>query len=190
MSTFEAAIPVILAHEGGWVANPADPGGETNYGISTLIVRRIMADEKLTRAQTAAMLGLPEAHLFTPGYMKPMQVQYAKAIYKKMFWDKYGYGQIADQTVATKIFDASVNCGPKRGGAFAQRAANKLGGMLAVDGVLGPKSFAEINDIDPNQYMLAYAEQMLNYYNDLVVRVPSLSVFLRNWTKRAAWGTK
>ena len=31
---FREAIEVILKHEGGYVNDPVDPGGETNMGIS------------------------------------------------------------------------------------------------------------------------------------------------------------
>jgi len=33
-SDFARAVAFVLHHEGGYVANPADPGGETKYGIS------------------------------------------------------------------------------------------------------------------------------------------------------------
>ena len=32
--TFEEAMTFVLHYEGGYVNNPHDPGGETNYGIS------------------------------------------------------------------------------------------------------------------------------------------------------------
>lgn len=31
---FDAAVCFVLGHEGGYVWHPADPGGETNFGIS------------------------------------------------------------------------------------------------------------------------------------------------------------
>ena len=34
MTNFQQAIQFVLKHEGGYVCNPNDPGGETNYGIS------------------------------------------------------------------------------------------------------------------------------------------------------------
>ena len=34
MTLFDAAIRSVLKHEGGYVNNPRDPGGETNWGIS------------------------------------------------------------------------------------------------------------------------------------------------------------
>jgi hypothetical protein len=34
MSKFDEIIEVVLEHEGGYVNDPKDPGGETNYGIA------------------------------------------------------------------------------------------------------------------------------------------------------------
>lgn len=180
MSDFNQAIPVILLHEGGWVANPADPGGETNFGISTLIIKR----ENIS----AADLGVDPATMFHFGYLKPMKVEAATAIYKKLFWDRYGYEKLAALKPATKIFDCGVNCGPSRGHLMAQRAANKLGQTLTVDGNLGPKSIAGINACDPQRFVIAMAGEMAAYYTNLVHEKPELAVFLKNWLHRAAWG--
>lgn len=173
MSTFEDAIPVILQHEGGWVSNPKDPGGETNYGISTLIIER----EGLTNEY----LSLPEGR--EPGWLKAMTEDTAKKIYKDLFWDRYGYGQLDDQTVATKIFDCSVNCGPGRAHVFAQEVAG-----THADGIIGPQTLAAINAITPQSFVQAYADEMTTYYTNLVAKKPQLDVFLHNWLHRAQWG--
>lgn len=178
MSSFDISIKTILLHEGGWVDHPNDPGGETNFGISTLIVQR----EGITNAE----LGLPDGRL--PGWMKAMKVDAAVAIYKKLFWDRYKYGSIVDQTAATKVFDCAVNCGPGRAGAMAQRAANALGATLATDGVMGPKSFAAINALDGKAFVKAFADQMRAYYQAIIVKNPKLQVFSKNWMRRASWG--
>lgn len=187
MSTFDAAIGVVLLHEGGWVSNPADPGGETNFGISTLIVKRIQAEKRLTDAQVEQMLGVVAGTLYRPDYMKTMKVDAAKAIYRQEFWDRYHYGDIADQRCATKVFDCAVNCGPARAGAMAQRAANSLGKNLVVDGSLGPASFAGINGCHADEFLQAMKKQMEDYYSGLVAAKPTLGVFLKNWLHRAAW---
>ncbi len=178
MSTFDLAIPVILAHEGGWVSNPADPGGETNYGISTLIIRR--------EGITAEKLGIDPATMFQPGYLKPMKVDAAKAIYKEYFWDKFGYGRLNDQTVATKVFDCSVNCGQRRAHVLAQRACPPL----VTDGILGPASVAAINALDPKRFVTQMAEEMKKYYATIIVANPKLKVFEKNWMHRAQWGVQ
>lgn len=181
MSDWNYAISVVLAHEGGWVSNPADPGGETNWGISTLMIKR----ENIT----AEELGVDPATMFQSGYLKPMPRDAAVAIYKKYFWDKYSYGLLVDSVAATKVFDCSVNCGPGRAGMMAQKAANQAGKSLQVDGILGGHSYNAINDIAPHTFVLAMADQMRFYYNDIVNKNPTLHVFLSNWLHRASWGT-
>jgi len=178
MADFEDAIGVILAHEGGWCSVAADPGGETNYGISTLIIER----EGITNEQ----LGLPPGR--DPGWMKAMSVDAAKMIYQNLFWNKWEYGAISDQTAATKLFDCSVNCGPNRAHLMAQKAANACGQNIAEDGILGPATVAAINACDPKAWVTAFAQEMTDYYTNLVKARPSLGIFLKNWLHRASWG--
>jgi lysozyme family protein len=177
MSDFNIAIKTVLLHEGGWVDNPVDPGGETMYGISMLIIRR----ENLTLQD----LGIDN---WLPGCLKKMKVEAAIALYKKLFWDKYGYGAINDQTVATKLFDAAVNVGPKRAHILAQRACTALGTPIDIDGILGPESFKTINSFESQKFVVEFARQLANYYNAIVASHPSQVIFLKNWLHRAQWG--
>src|SRR5690606_2973445 len=65
---FLHAVEVVLEHEGGYVHDPHDPGGETKFGIS----KRQYPDldiANLTREQ-------------------------AIEIYRRDWWDKYGYGRL------------------------------------------------------------------------------------------------
>lgn len=176
MSSFEPAIKVILWHEGGWVDNPADPGGETNFGISMLIIKR----EGITLEQ----LGIKN---WDPGCLKKMNVNAAIDLYRDLFWNKYGYSRFNNQNVATKIFDAAVNMGPGRGHKLAQKAANACGATLTVDGILGPASVLGINACEPKAWLTAMAKEMEDYYRNLATARPALAVFLRTWLKRASW---
>lgn len=80
MSDFNLAIPVVLENEGGYVNDPNDLGGETNYGISKA--------------------AYPDVDI------KNLTVAQATAIYLRDFWKFEG---IVDQGVATKVFDSYVN---------------------------------------------------------------------------------
>lgn len=178
MADFEPALQIILKHEGGWVNDPNDRGGETNFGISTLIIER----EGITNAE----LGLPEGR--EPGWMKNMSVNAAIHIYKKLFWDRFGYGKINDQTVATKVCDCAVNCGPTQAHKLAQRAATFCGQPATDDGQLGPKSFAAINACVPYEFLVAMKDQMERYYEAIIKARPANEKFRKNWMKRAGWG--
>lgn len=81
---FDTAFDRLMGHEGGYVNNPADPGGETNWGIS----KRSYPDvdiKNLTRDQ-------------------------AKSIYRRDFWDR-GQMEQFDPAIAYQTFDFAVNSG-------------------------------------------------------------------------------
>lgn len=183
MSTFEAAIPVIMAHEGtdknNWVDNPNDPGGETIWGWSMLTIKKLGLSPR--------DLGLDQ-DTFTKGCLRAVSKQRCQELYRKYFWEDYGYGHVIDQNLATKIFDAAVNMGPKHAAEFAQRAANGLGAKLVVDGSLGPASIAAINALDGLAMRKAYADQMTAYYLAIIKANPKLKEFQNNWLQRAKWG--
>ena len=184
MSDFAKTIPVVIAHEAYhkpdgswlyWVDDPDDSGGETAWGISMLMIK--------AEGITPQEIGLAS---FTPGCLKNLTMDKAEYLYKKFFWDRYSYGKINDWVCSTKVCDCGVNCGPGHAGAMAQRAANMPAAL--IDGILGDKSFALINSIDPKKYVPAMAAEMKKYYTNLVAAKPSLSKFLNNWLQRAEWG--
>lgn len=187
MASFDVSIKVVLQHEGGWVCDPADAGGETNFGISTLIIKRIQAEHGLTSAQMETRLGISPNTLYQPGYLKPMSVTAAENIYHEVFWLP-AYEQLNSQTVATKVFDFAVNAGAAHAHEVAQRAAVACGQACAVDGAFGPKSVAAVNAAGLS-FVQAMANEMAVYYKARVAARPANAKFLSNWLHRAAWGT-
>jgi len=81
---FEECIEIILDHEGGYVNNPKDPGGETKFGISKRAYPKLNISG-LTRNQ-------------------------AITIYKNDYWDKYKISEI-DESCRLMYFDCCVNQG-------------------------------------------------------------------------------
>ena len=88
MAKFEPAIKVVLKHEKGYSNNLKDKGGETNFGIS-----------KRSYPKTD---------------IKNLTLGRAMHIYKRDFWIPGRYEEIHLQTIATKVFDISVNMGQKQ----------------------------------------------------------------------------
>lgn len=85
MASFDKAIIIVLTHEGGYVNDPSDSGGETNFGICKrdnpqLDIRHLTKDT-------------------------------ATAWYKTNWWDKYGFQRINDDELASYMFDHAVNVG-------------------------------------------------------------------------------
>lgn len=84
---FAAALAFVLEHEGGYVNHPADPGGETNLGIS----RRAYPDEDI-----AAMTRERAGELYHRDYWLPARCD-------ALAWP-----------LCAVVFDAAVNHGAKR----------------------------------------------------------------------------
>lgn len=98
MALFEIAFALVLEHEGGYVNDPYDPGGETIYGLS----RNYHPD--------AWANGRPS-------------IEKAKSIYKRDYWDSCHCDQLPPQ-LALMVFDSAINQGPKQAIRFLQRALN------------------------------------------------------------------
>lgn len=180
MASFAKAIPIILKNEGGFVNNVNDAGGATNMGIS------------LRWLQT---LPLSEGDINKDGKIdindiKTMTAAAATQLYKRNWWDKYGYDKLSDTTIATKIFDYAVNMGAKRAHILVQTAMNKtFNSKLVVDGVAGTSTFAAVNSIatfeDRQRFIDALSNEAWLFYQNLVASKPSNSVFLKGWKTRA-----
>jgi lysozyme family protein len=132
MNHADRAIEKVLAHEGGYVNDPKDSGGETNWGITIAVARAY-------------------------GYAGPMRAmtrEQAKAIYLARYWHSQRLDQVAavSYDVAFEIFDTGVNQGETTGARYFQRALNVLnrGGELypdlQVDGRLGAVTVAAFKE--------------------------------------------
>jgi lysozyme family protein len=156
MSKFDEIIEVVLEHEGGYVNDPKDPGGETNFGI--------------------AKRSHPDVDI------KNLTKEGAKEIYKEVYWDKNKVESLPEDLWHI-YFDMCVNQGKSRAVRIIQRAVNGKGGSLDVDGGLGPMTIEAIGksrvELDR---VRAYR---VKYYADLVTKKPDLERFYFGWFKRA-----
>lgn len=180
MAKFEPAIKILLQHEGGYVNHPNDPGGATNWGVSL----RFLQDQPLRIGDFDGDGDIDVEDIAN------MTIEDAKKVYDECWWTKYKYGSIVDQTIATKVFDFSVNMGAPRAHKLLQAAMNKaFSTKLSVDGVLGPASFKLINAIgdgDEEQELLtAYCNEAWDFYQAIARNNPKLKVFLKGWKNRA-----
>jgi lysozyme family protein len=153
---FEACLPVILASEGGFVDDPADPGGATNLGV--------------TRATLSGWIGRPatiaEVAALTPAAVAP--------IYRARYWNPAHAGD-CPPGVDLMVFDEAVNQGVGRALASLQAA---LG--VAADGAFGPATLATLNTADPTRLIRAIAADRESHYRAL----PTFPRFGRGWLAR------
>jgi lysozyme family protein len=172
MSTFELAIPTVLKHEGGYVNDPADPGGQTKYGIS---MRWLVANNLIDVVAN-------EEGVTHDMVIRAMSVGEADKLYKQYWWDAFGYGRIDNQDVATKLFDTAVNIGNRP----AVRLLQRCTGCAVIDGLLGPQTIDVTNKYSLTANLLTcYRNRQANFYHDLVLDHPALTKFLNGWMERA-----
>jgi len=168
-AVFRVAVDITLEHEGGYILDPDDPGGETRFGISKRSYPDIdIAD--LTRED-------------------------ARKIYFLDFWCAPKFDRLAliAPDLAIRLFDLGVNCGPQTAVKFLQRGVNavckgvfeawrasawrqKIARMLAktgrhrglplrVDGMIGKITLGVV-DACPHEsaLMAALKGEAYNYY--------------------------
>jgi lysozyme family protein len=171
MASFDTFFPTLLKHEGGYVNDPADPGGATNKGITLETFQRT-AQRYLGVEPTLANL-------------KALTDAQAAKIYKPLYWDEVRGDDIELQELANIVFDFQVNAGD-RSSKLLQQAINGLGAnpALAVDGAIGPGTLRALKAADQKAVYRRFKQGRIDYYNDLVAKRPSLGKFLNGWLKR------
>lgn len=109
---FDQCFDKLLGHEGGYVNDPRDPGGETKFGIS----KRAYPDIDIAA----------------------LTVEQAKAIYKRDYWDRARCDELPP-VVAFHVFDTAVNSGIGQAIRFLQRAVgvadDGVAGPLTINAV-------------------------------------------------------
>lgn len=166
---FNKVIPSILAHEGGFVNDPDDPGGITNFGITLKWLRQF---EPLANENT----------------ITNMKREEAISRYHDYIWKLRGYDRLNSSTVAEKVLDMAINFGEQRGHTLAQQAANiflPADKRLKEDGDLGPKSIAAINGIPAHDLTEQMKVLASDRYNRIVLQRPQSFKFLKGWLRRA-----
>lgn len=120
MDRFDVFIERLLSHEGGYVNDPKDPGGETQWGISkrsypTLNIR------KLTRAQ-------------------------AIEIYRRDFWERSRADDLPP-AVGFQLLDAAVNSGIGQATRWLQQAVGVADDGVIGPVTLGALRIADPSDL-------------------------------------------
>lgn len=140
---FDDIIEVVLEHEGGYVNDPKDPGGETKYGIS----KRSYPDEDI----------------------KNLTRQRAIEIYYQDYWYKNKVDKVPSQ-LRHIYFDMAVNMGRGRAVKILQETANGKGANIKVDGGLGPNTLKAISNVELERvraYRIKYYADLVTRKPDL-----------------------
>lgn len=137
MSSFDDAFAQLIGNEGGYSDNPADPGGETMFGVT----------KRVAIANGYA------------GDMRALTIDVAKRIAKTQYWDKYQCDQF-DSRIAFQVFDAAYN-----GGHPAQWLQRAVG--ATQDGIIGATTVACVRASDPVKITSLFNAYRLQYFTSL-----------------------
>ncbi len=148
MAEFDKAFDITMAHEGAYVNDPNDPGGETYRGVTRRDHPTWEGWNIIDKFSEQATSGSHFRKLLKVNVSLDFNV---RNVYKHKYWDKSSLDKISSQLIANEIFDTGVNCGRKMSVKFFQRALNLLNNMqkdypdILDDGGLGDISVATFN---------------------------------------------
>lgn len=161
MTEFERALTRVLAHEGGYVNHPSDPGGETNKGIT----KRVYDAYRERNGQPIqSVRNISQAEI--------------AAIYKASYWDLAKCDQLP-AGISYVVFDGAVNSGVSQSIKWLQRAL----GVVAVDGVIGNATIAAVQNYgNMDRLVDAICDRRLAFLKAL----KTWKVFGKGWASRVA----
>jgi lysozyme family protein len=159
---FDQCLAWLLAHEGGFVNHPDDPGGMTNKGITARVYSQWLADAMDVDAEITeeVMRNIPDAH-----------VEY---IYRQEYWNRVA-GDKLPAGLDWFVFDWAVNSGVGR----SARTLQKIIGVTA-DGGIGPQTLAAVASHDPDVLI----EDMYHRRQAFYERLKTFETFGAGWTRR------
>ena len=170
LTEFDDIIQVVLEHEGGYVDDPDDRGGATNWGVTQGVFEDYIG------------------HEVTKDDVKKMTQEVAEEIYYEKFWIP-SKAQKLPAEVRQTYFDMVVNHG--RGGAvkILQQACNnkrKPDNQIAVDGGIGPNTIKAAANLKNWELQV----ERSGFYWNLVydgaryTKRTSQVKFIRGWIRR------
>ncbi len=167
MKTVRQIAAEIVAREGGYVNDPADPGGATNHGVTIGTLRALRRD--ITGdgvVNEADVRGLTRAE--------------AVDIFIRHYFERPGLAALPAE-VQPPLFDMYVNAGANAVKVL-QRMLAARGYPCAADGVIGPATIAAaatMAALAPCQLAHAYGAARRDYYYALADARPASRKYAR-----------
>lgn len=167
MAKIEGFTPFLKKWEGGYVCDPDDLGGATNMGV-TIETYRAYCRKK------------PELHRknISIATLKKLNDETWMDIVKTLYWDKFRGDDIQSQSVANMCVDWLWNSGT-----VAIKRVQEIVGVK-VDGIVGDKTIAAINNRSPLPLFGAIKEARKEYIEEICVKRPKNEKFRKGWMNR------
>lgn len=154
-ANFDASLKHVLAHEGGFVDHPSDPGGATNKGITIGTLKSIKP-------------------LATVDDLKNITDVEVARIYRRYYWEPIGADRLPSG-IDYAMFDFAVNSGPARAAKFLQRVVG-----VPEDGVIGAGTIKATLKINSRVVIQQLCGNRLAWLKTL----PHWPSFKNGWTSR------
>jgi len=177
---FEKSLSFTLdpSIEGGFANHIKDRGGPTNQGITLKTLKAYYADYGYGDFDMDGDADIDDLLLLdTPEEAAP--------IYRKWFWDGVR-GDDLPSGVDYVIFDSAVNHWVINAGIFLQRALNRWGQNLEVDGIIGPVTIKAVAEYGSSMFITDILRERDTFYRKIVARDLSQEVFMKGWLNRLA----
>lgn len=170
----------IVLREGGFVNDPDDLGGATNFGVTIHTMRRLGLD----------LDGDGDVNIED---VKALQRDQAVDLFIEHYFVAPGLVALPELLQAS-VFDMYVNAGSSAV-KILQRLLRDMGYVLTVDGIVGPQTLARAHDAAlraPQSFVDAYGIARRNYYFRIADRRIESRKFARTraggkggWIRRA-----
>ena len=156
--SFDSALSFVLAKEGGFVNDPADPGGATNKGVTQLTYDGYRAKNRLPKRD-----------------VRQIQNTEVRDIYRSI-WDSLKCDLLPAKT-AEVLFDFAVNSG-------VSRAAKKLQALVGLkeDGLIGTQSINVLKHHVDTELASKLLDAREAYYHSIALGPKQK--FLNGWLNR------
>ena len=155
---FDKCLALLLAHEGGYVNHPQDPGGMTNLGVT----------KRVWEEWTGHEVDEKQMRTLTPELVAPL--------YKRKYWDAIRGDELVSG-VDYCVFDVAVNSGPGRAIKFLQSCVG-----VTVDGGFGPRTLDAVSAQNPERLIELYCAKRLEFLQTL----KTFETFGKGWSRRVA----
>lgn len=169
---YEAVLPLVLAHEGGYTNHPRDPGGATNKGVTQKVydAYRTTKGEKLRSVRSITM---PEV----------------TDIYRSRYWN-LAHCDHLPAGLDYAVFDYAVNSGVSKSIKDLQRTINSFAGNrlpilapLKVDGIAGEDTTDAakmIAEVDEEAFIESFCARRMSFLKSL----KTWKTFGKGWARR------
>lgn len=155
---YDSALKRVLAHEGGYVNHPEDPGGATNQGVTQRVYDAYRSRQNLPQRSVKLI--------------SPAEVA---TIYRTQYADKVRFNDLP-LGVDYVVFDGAVNSGPAQSVKWLQRAVG-----VEADGVIGNVTLHAVADFPDHDLLI---ELMCERRMAFLRSLRTWKTFGRGWTSR------